>query len=383
MQSPPPPPFHLTGDDMQAVWPAPPVAPAVARPQSRLATRAALVAALVAGALGGVLLGGRVSAEDGLAAARDALAAGQPARAVAIDDDIAARAGFLVLLDPGAAARAAADGQRARIAWAQQLAAGGAVDAACKVLDSVGAPAVALQAATVRTHILVTAAEAALTAGHPLVALQRYDQALSQHPPLSLVASLNAQRGAAEVPAAAALLQAGNPVDAVSLLDDAAAHGAAAPAQPYYGPALLAAARTELASQSYQQAAATLDRLLAMTPGSSQARTARAMLHAPQAVAGTLVDSAGHPASGRVRLGSHYTSVSGGYQTYGPFYYGTADAHGDFSIASVPVGGPYVLEYFRNGSWMTLVDPRTDQPANPVTVTALTPVDLTFIVLPA
>jgi hypothetical protein len=99
-------------------------------------------------------------------------------------------------------------------------------------------------------------------------------------------------------------------------------------------------------------------------------------------VAGTLVDSAGHGAAGRVRLSTHFTQLSGGYLTTGPFYYGTADADGDFIVSAIPVGGPYVLEYFRDGGWMTLVDPRTDQPANPVSVKALAPVDLTFIVLP-
>jgi hypothetical protein len=38
---------------------------------------------------------------------------------------------------------------------------------------------------------------------------------------------------------------------------------------------------------------------------------------------------------------------------------------------------------FANGNWTTLINPSTNQPANPVMVTALVPVDLTFVVLPS
>jgi len=47
------------------------------------------------------------------------------------------------------------------------------------------------------------------------------------------------------------------------------------------------------------------------------------------------------------------------------------------------VGGPYILEVFTGGNWTTLVDPTSGQPAHPVKVSALVPVDLTFVVLPS
>ena len=53
------------------------------------------------------------------------------------------------------------------------------------------------------------------------------------------------------------------------------------------------------------------------------------------------------------------------------------------SFSSVPVGGPYVLEVFSAGNWTTLINPSTDQPANPVRVQPITPNDLTIVVLPS
>jgi hypothetical protein len=108
------------------------------------------------------------------------------------------------------------------------------------------------------------------------------------------------------------------------------------------------------------------------------------MLAAPQVVSGTLVTRSGTAVSGRIRLSSHYKAEPGGmYQTSAPFYYTTADAAGDFTFSGVPIGGPYVLEVFANGNWTTLINPSTNQPANPVVVTALVPVDVTFVVLPS
>jgi hypothetical protein len=49
----------------------------------------------------------------------------------------------------------------------------------------------------------------------------------------------------------------------------------------------------------------------------------------------------------------------------------------------VPIGGPYVLEVFSGGNWTTLINPTTNQPADPVRVAALEPVVLTFVVLPS
>lgn len=331
----------------------------------------------------GVLLGGRASAEDGRTAAAAALAGGDPARAVALDEDVAGRSGFLMILDPGASDAAEHDAQVARIAWARKLAATGSVDSAVAALTVVRQPALLRQAALARAEILIAAASSASQAGHAALALRRLDEAAQGPPPSSLVQVIASMRAADEVRAAAELVAAGRAPDAVALLDDASATGGAAAASVAYPPTLLAAARLEIAALDFHEATATLQRLVTGFGTSAEARTARALLRAPQTVSGTLVDGAGHPAAGRVRLSTHFTQLSGGYVTSGPFYYGAATAGGDFSVGAVPVGGPYVLEYFRGGGWMTLIDPRTDQPADPVTVQPLQPVDLSFIVLPA
>jgi hypothetical protein len=229
-------------------------------------------------------------------------------------------------------------------------------------------------------QILLGAASAAIKAGHAELALLRLDQAGRGQPSTSVVTAIAAMRAADEVSAAAELVAAGRAPDAVALLDDAAAHGAAGAGA--YPATLLAAGEAEIAALDFREAATMLERLVTGYGRTSQAVTARQLLRSAQPVSGTLVDSAGHGTAGRVRLSTSFTQFSGGYVTGGPFYYGTADANGDFSIGSVPVGGPYVLEYFRDAGWMTLLDPRTGQPANPVTVTALLPDDLTFIVLP-
>ena len=288
-----------------------------------------------------------------------------------------------MLLDPGASSAALQEAQVARIAWARKLAASGDVDSAIAVLTLVRAPSLQAQAAQTRAQLLIDAASTAIKAGHAELALRRLDEAAQGPPPSSLVATIAAMRASDEVSAAAELVADNRAPDAVALLDDAAAHGGAAAANMAYPSTLLAAGRAEIAALAYQDAATTLQRIVTTFGSSSAARTARGLLRAPQHVSGTLVDAAGHGAAGRVRLSTHFTQLSGGYSTSGPFYYGTSDANGDFAISNVPVGGPYVLEYSRSSGWMTLIDPRTDQPANPVTVKPLQPEDLTFIVLPA
>ncbi len=331
----------------------------------------------------GVLLGGRVSAEDGRSAAATALAAGDPAQAVSLDEAVAGRSGLLMVLDPGASAAAEHDAQVARIAWAQKLAAGGDVDAAVAVLTLVRQPSLQSQAARTRAQLLVDAASSAIKGGHAELALRRLDQAAQGGPPASLVPTIAAMRAADEVQAAAELLTSNRAPDAVALLDDAAAHGGAASAARAYPVTLLAAARAEIATLDFQEANTSLQRLVSSYGTTSAARTARGLLRAPLPVSGTLVDAGGRGTAGRVRLSTHFTQLQGGYTTGGPFYYGTSNANGDFTITGVPVGGPYVLEYYRGGGWMTLIDPRTDQPSNPVSVKPLQPEDLTFIVLPA
>jgi hypothetical protein len=386
MDAPPPRQFHVTGE----LLPPPPPPPAFAafgrvqaerrsRPRVGLAVALGLVTAIV-----GILLGGRASAEDGRSAATAALATGDPARAVSLDEAVAARSGFLMVFDPGAASSAEHDAQVARLAWARQLAAAGKVDAAVAVLAQVAQPALLTQAAQTRAEILIGAAAADVKARHAQLALQRLSEAVQSTLPGATIQEIAQLRAADEVAAAAELVAAHRAPDALALLDDAAAHGAATAAASKYPATLLAAAQSEVSTLDFVQAAAALQRLVKSYASSSQAATARAMLTAAQPVSGSLVDTAGHGASGRVRLSTHFTQLpGGGYVTAAPFYTGTADGSGDFTIRSVPVGGPYVLEYFRDGNWMTLVDPRTDQPANPVTVRSLVPEDLTFIVLPA
>ncbi len=351
-------------------------------PRAARAARAATPFAMAAMVLG-VLLGGRVSAEDGRSAAATALAAGDPAQAVSLDEAVAGRSGLLMVLDPGAAAAAEHDAQVARIAWAQKLAAGGDVDAAVAVLTVVRQPSLQTQAAQTRAQLLIDAASRAIKGGHAELALRRLDQAVQGGPPESLVPTIAAMRAADEVQAAAELVASNRAPDALALLDDAAAHGGAASAARAYPTTLLAAARAEIAALDYQNATTSLQRLVSRYGSTSAARAARGLLRVPQPVSGTMVDAAGHGTAGRVRLSTHFTQLQGGYSTGGPFYYSTANTNGDFTITGVPVGGPYVLEYFRGGGWMTLIDPRTDQPSNPVSVKPLQPEDLTFIVLPA
>jgi hypothetical protein len=389
MDAPPPRQFHLTGDLLPPPPPPPPPPPAFAaigRAHAERWARPRVGTAVVLGlatAIVGVLLGGRASAEDGRSAATTALATGDPARAVSLDEAVAGRSGFLMLFDPGAATSAEHDAQLARLAWARQLATAGKVDAAVAVLALVTQPSLLMQAAQTRAQILIDAAAADVKARHAQLALQRLSQAERGTLPAATAQKIAQLRAADEVAAAAELVAANRAPDGLALLDDAAAHGAGAAAAAAYPATLLAAARREVSMFDFDHAAATLHRLVMSYGSSSLAVTAHSMLAAAQPVSGSLVDTAGHGASGRVRLGTHFTQLpGGGYVTTAPFYTGTADSSGDFTIRSVPVGGPYVLEYFRDGNWMTLVDPRTDQPSNPVTVKSLVPEDLTFIVLP-
>jgi hypothetical protein len=374
--------------DHDASFPAPPPppppqpAPATFRPRRISAVLPGILPVMAAAAILGILLGGRAAAEDGRTAAAAALASGDPARAVGLDEAVAGRSGFLMLLDPGASAAAEHDAQLARIGWAKRLAQVGQVDSAVAVLAAVGESSLIGTAEAARAQILVAAATAAAQAGQPELALLRLDQAARGSPPAPMAATIAAMRATDEVEAATVQVASGRAAGAVALLDDAAAHGAGAAAATVYPSALLAAGREEAADLDFQEAGAALLRLTVSFGASSQARTARTLLRAPQTVSGTLVSTAGHPASGRVRLSTHFTQLAGGYVTTGPFYSGSADSNGDFAIAAVPVGGPYVLEYFRDGGWMTLIDPRTGQPANPVLVSPMVPEDLTFITLP-
>ena len=82
-----------------------------------------------------------------------------------------------------------------------------------------------------------------------------------------------------------------------------------------------------------------------------------------------------------MRLGSHFRQVGNGYITSQPYYTAGTDGGGDFTVGAVPLGGPYVLEVLEPQGWTTIVD-GSGHPAHPVTVDPLTPVDLTFVVVP-
>jgi hypothetical protein len=191
MQSPPSPTHTFAAEPPPPPPPPPPFSLAAAPRRQRVdrGTRGVVPLAVVAIVLG-VLLGGRASAEDGRAAASAALSGGDPAQAVSLDEDVAGRSGFLMVLDPGASAAAENDAQVARISWAKQLATSGAVDSAVAVLALVRQPSLIAPAALARAQILIGAASAAIRGGHAELALRRLDQATQGGPPSSLVPPL-------------------------------------------------------------------------------------------------------------------------------------------------------------------------------------------------
>jgi hypothetical protein len=271
------------------------------------------------------------------------------------------------------------------LAWAKALAAAGKVDSAVALIGSVTDPGLAVQAAAERDSLLLQAAAAAALRGDYVIAVLRLQQLISSDPGSSQSATAAAMLPDEEVGQAAALVAAGHGADALAILDAvmaAASTPARAKAQAAYPRALLSAGREQLTAYSYVEARGTLQRLVSTFSRSGEAQRARALLAAGQPVSGTLVDRGGHPIAGPVRLSSNFTALPGAYFTSGPFTYATADAHGDFLFGGVSVGGPYVLEVFHNGNWTTLVDPSTGQPSDPVTVKALEPAVLAFIVLP-
>jgi len=234
------------------------------------------------------------------------------------------------------------------------------------------------------SHLAMVASdEAAVNAAQSAVARKDFASAIAF---LAMIPSLppgqaEAVQAAAFVGEAQLLVAGGNSPDALGLLG--AISPADAEAEAIYPQALLAAAQLCDKAEAYGEESVDLNNLINLFPDSAQAAKARAMLAAPQNVVGTLSDRSGNPIVARVRLSSHFTALgSGSYQTTGPFYYGRTDVSGNFRFTAIPIGGPYVLEVFRDGGWTTLIDPSTGKPANPVQVLPLTPADLAFIVLP-
>ena len=304
--------------------------------------------------------------------------------AVAMYHAIATRTGPLFLFDRTDVSGAELNAQRTTLDWATTLQQQGQVDQAVALTRSVHDPTLASSVRDEQAALLVAAARDAAARGEYPTALSRLSQVTT--------ASLSGTAAAAQVPQlqidyliaqARALLNAGDGIHAVTALDDARQRNAAgaAAAATLLPQALLVAATQENGAASYAEAVATLQRLINDYGGTGEAKQARNMLDANQPVGGTLVDHGGGPISGQVRLSSHFFSEPGGYVTSGPFYFAEADSQGNFRFDSIPVGGPYVFEVFHNGGWVTLVDRNTGQPANPVNVVALTPVDLAFITL--
>lgn len=333
----------------------------------------------------GVAGGAARSTADAAAEAAAQRAHGDFGRAAALYLQIAKRGSPLYVLARNSVAGAALEEQKTLLAWARSLAAQGRIDQALHLAGGVTDPSLRASAAEERAALLLGAAKSAAAGGDYGAALLRL-QELQRLEPVSPVAAQGvALLAQYEVGEAHSLVVAGRGADAVDVLDDAMRRGPAdrAAAMAVMPDALLAAGQEDVAALSFKEAAAMFQRLVKEYPATPQAATARSVLNRRQPVAGTLTDKKGSPISGQIRLSSDFQNLGGSYLTSGPFFYSTADANGNFLIDSVPVGGPYVLEVFRNGGWTTLIDPTSGRPAEPVNVTPLEPVDLTFVVLPA
>jgi hypothetical protein len=394
-QPPAAPPPWPAGEVWQPppTWPSPPPAP---HPHSSTASHpkarrrwplAALVLVVLATAGAGVAAGAAASTASATSMAARLEASGDFSGAIAVDREIEGRTGLLYAIDASASSAAARAEQQTRLAWARALGREGKIDEAVAVYRSVTAAALHGQATQAIAALLYAAATADAARGAYPSAILRLDQIVALAPDTPDGAQAHRQLPIEQAADAQALLTAGHGADAVAMLDTVVQEGSAAAtstANAIYPEALLVAGQEDVAQQSFKEAAATLERLVSHFAGAPQVEQAEAMLTAPVSVSGTLVDKNGVPQPGAVRLSTNYKAEPGGtYKTSGPFSTSTADSSGDFIFTSVPVGGPYVLEVFSNGAWTTLVDPISGQPAHPVTVTALVPVLLTFVVLPS
>jgi tetratricopeptide (TPR) repeat protein len=342
-----------------------------------------LLVVLVAGAgveLGALrAVGGALGDADGLRAAHDW------GRAVAVYRAVASRSGPLYLLAHTRVDAADLEAQRTILDWARDLAAAGRVDEALAATAQVTDPALASDRARETAGIALDDARAQAAAGRFDVALRRVDVALGGLPPPDLAAEATRLRPGYALGAGRLLLARGDAGGAVAALDHLIAAaprtGGAEAAAALLPDAILAAGRQAIAAHDEDTALVDLNRLLGRFPGSAQARAAQALLAAPQPVSGTLVRRDGSPVTGTVvRLGSHYRTVPGGYETQPPYHLSRTDDRGDFSFASVPLGG-YVVEVQQPDGWTTILTP-DGQPAYRVSVEPLTPVDLAFVVVP-
>jgi hypothetical protein len=368
-------------------WPPP---PAIATRVSTVSARRWPVAGLVIGALITAAIGVTAGAAGATAAAVSTAArlatSGDFARAIAIDETIEQRTGLVFVLDQSAASDAARTEELTVLAWAKALGREGRIDEAVALYRSVTGSLRARATDALAVLLYASSASDAARGAYPS-AIHRLEQLVTLAPHTADGKLAQRQLPFYQAGEARQLLAAGRAVDAVAALDTIVAESspqAKQVADSLFPSALLVAGQEAVAQQSYKEALVDLRRLVAQFPGTAQATQALAMLSAPVAVSGTLVSRSGTPASGPVRLSTHYTAEPGGtYRTSGPFYYSTSDTGGDFTFKAVPIGGPYILEVFTGGNWTTLINPGSGQPAHPVKVTALVPVDLTFVVLPS
>jgi tetratricopeptide (TPR) repeat protein len=361
--------------------------PPPARPSHR---RAIVAAAAMVPVLGfaGLELGGLVAASSAQSQAQDLRNAGKYDQAIAVYRVLEQQGGGVMLLSRGAVNSAPLDAGRTIVDWAQSLDAHGHADQAIALLDNAqtlsGVELPEPDAAQTRADIALRSARTEAAAGHWDVALQRLDQLRDGNPPSALAAAAAQLRPSYALKAAQQLLDANKGILAVAALDDLVQQAGSSPeasqAQQLLPRALLAAGQEALDGHDQSHALSYLQRLVTDFGTSTQAARARVLLRAPQSVTGTVVRGSNPVPRLQLRLGSHFTQVGSGYRTSGPYYYATTDARGDFTVDSVPVGGPYVVELLESTGWTTTVGP--DGPAYEFTVQPLTPVDLAFIVLP-
>jgi tetratricopeptide (TPR) repeat protein len=371
---PPPPPAFAARPDRVVYGPR-------RWPKAGLAIGAILTAAI------GVVVGAATSTATAAGAAATLAAHGYYASAIAIDEAISVRTGPVFVLDTGDAAAATGAAQQTLMAWAAALGRSGKIDQAVALYRSVSAPSLRKQALDDLAALLFKTSTADTANADYSSAILRLQEIARLAPAAPSGIAAARQLPVDQAGDAGLLVTAGRATDAVTILDGIVAqHSAPATrtADSLFPSALLAAGEEDLAQDYYREALVDLQQLVTDYPSSPEAGQAQAMLAAPETVSGTLVTHIGGPVSGRVRLSSNFKSEPNGmYQTSAPFFYTTADASGDFTFTNVPIGGPYVLEVFADGTWTTLINPTTQQPADPVTVTALLPVNLTFVVLPS
>ena len=345
------------------------------------------MAAVLIMALLGVAAGASAATSAAASTAARLVTSGDFGAAIAMDEQISERTGLLYVFDGSAATGAVTAAERTLLLWAAALGRAGHIDAAVALYRSEQAPSLRAEATNALAALLLKAAAGDVAHGAYPSAILRLQQIEKLAGGTAAALQAERQLPIDQTGLARALIAGGYAADAVATLDAVVKEGsveATRTADAIYPTALLAAAREAIADRSDKEAVSDLQQVVSSFPQSAQAAQARALLGAPQSVSGTLVNGNGSAIAGPVRLSTHYTAEPGGlYQTSGPFFHATADVSGDFIFTGVPIGGPYVLEVFTGGNWTTLIDPTTHQPAHPVTVTALIPVDLTFVVLPS